>query len=160
MLGAAAVVVLLLPWPAPLSLPGLLTLGGVAAAVWAVRAPGSLAPLALLATGVVTWLAAVPDPGLLRILGFTGAAYVVHSAAALAAAVPVAAPVGAGVLRRWAVRTMLALGLGWGVLAMTAVLAGQPGSTPLVVVGMLAAVMLVALPAVVLRWGASVRSTV
>jgi len=150
-LGVAAAVLLVLPWPAPLSVVGVVTLSGAAAAVWTVRAPGSLGPLVLLATAVVVWLSAVPDPGLVRIVCFAGAGYVVHSAAALSAAVPAGAPVGSAVLRRWAATTVTVLLVGWLAIAMTALLARPPGSPALVIVGMLAAATLVALPAVVVR---------
>lgn len=149
-LGLAAAAVLALPWPAPLSLSGVLTVVGAAAAVWAVREPGSLAPLVLLGTAVVSWLSAVPEPGLVRTVCFAGAGYVVHTAVAMSAAVPVGAPVGAALLRRWAGTTATVLLSGWAVIALTALAAGQPGSTVLVVVGMIAATALVALPAVVI----------
>lgn len=150
-LAAAAVVLLLAPWPAPLSLAGAATLVGAAVAVWAVRAPGSLAPLVLLATAAVSWLSAVPDPGLARIAAFAAAGYAVHSAAAISAAVPAGAPVGATLLWRWVGQTLAVLVIGWSLVAMTALVAGLPGSAGLVIVGMLAAVTFVALPAVVVR---------
>jgi len=152
-LAAAAVVLLLAPWPAPLSLAGAATLVGAAVAVWAVRAPGSLAPLVLLTTAVVSWLSAVPDPGLARIAAFAAAGYAVHSAAAISAAVPAGAPVGATLLWRWVGQTLAVLVIGWSLVAMTALVAGLPGSAGLVIVGMLAAVTFVALPAVVVRRG-------
>lgn len=152
LLGVAGAVLVLLPWPAPLSFAGVVTLGGAAAAVWALRAPGSLGPLVLITTAVVSWLAAVPDPGPARILCFATAAYVVHSAAALSAAVPAGAPVGAGLLRHWVASTVAVLLLGWAAVGLTAFVPGQRGAVALVVLGMLAAVTLVALPAVVLRW--------
>lgn len=154
-LGVAAALMLLLPWPAPVSLPGLLTIAGALLAVWAVHAPGSPAPLLLIATAVVSWLSAVPDPGLVRIAIFAAAGYVVHSAAALSAAVPDGAPLVGSLLGWWAGRTLVVLVVGWSVVAVTALLTSQPGSAALVVVGMLAAVTLVALPAIVLRWSAS-----
>jgi len=154
-LALAAVVLLLLPWPEPVSFAGFLTVGGVAAAVWTVRAPGSVAPLVLLAAAVGSWLSAVPEPSLLRVLAFGGAGYVVHSAAAMSAAVPAGAPVGSALLRHWAGTTVLTLGAGWTLVALTALLAGRSGSAALVVAGLLAAVTLVALPAVVLRWSRS-----
>lgn len=157
-LGVAAALVLLLPWPAPLSFAGLLTLGGAAAAVWTVRAPGSVAPLVLLVITVVSWLSAVSEPGLVRTVCFAGAGYAVHSAAAMSSAVPAAAPIAGSLLRRWAGATMGALIAGWAVVAGTALLSAQPGSTTLVVLGMLAAVTLLALPALVVGRRASVGS--
>jgi len=154
-LGVAAVLLLLLPWPAPVSFSGLVTLTGAVLAVWAVRAPGSPAPMFLLATAVMAWLSAVPDPGLVRIAGFAAAGYVVHSAAALAAAVPDGAPLVGSLVGRWVAGTVTVLLAGWGVIALTALLTSLPGSAALVVVGMLAALTLVAIPAVVLRWSRS-----
>lgn len=150
-LGVAATVLLLTPWPAPLSFAGFLTLVGAAVAVWTVGQPGSLAPLVLLAIAVLSWLIAVPDPHPARFITFAAAGYAVHSAAAMAAAVPSGTPVGAALLLTWGVRALVVLAMGWGAVALTALLAGRPGSTPLVIAGMLAAVTLAALPAVVLR---------
>ncbi len=153
-LGSAAALLLVLPWPAPVSLAGLLTVAGAVLAVGAVRAPGSRAPLFLLVTAVLSWLSAVPEPGLVRTACFAASGYVVHSAAALAAAVPHGAPVVGGLLGRWAGRGLVVLVGGWLSVGLTALPAAPGGSTALVVLGMLAAVTFVAVPAVVQRYAA------
>lgn len=151
-LGLSAAGFLLLPAATPWSFAGLVTLLGALAAVTAVRAPGSIAPLLLLALGVLAWLAAADDPGVLRALAFGLAGFAVHRAAALAAVLPSGGAVAGAVLRHWAASSALAAGVGLGAVALTAPLDGQPNSTALVLGGLVAAGLLLGLPALVRRW--------
>lgn len=151
-LGLAAAAFLLLPTPTPWSFAGLVALVGVAVGVQAVRAPGSVAPLVLLALGVLEWLAAVEDPGGLRAVSFGLAGFLVHRAAALGAVVPAGGAVAGSVLLHWTGTSALAAVIGTGAVALTAPLEGQPNSTALVLGGLLGAGSLLSLPAVVRRW--------
>jgi len=151
-LAVAAAAFLLLPAPNPWSFAGLVALLGAVAGVQAVRAPGSGAPLLLLALGVLEWLAAVENPGWLHAVGFGLAGFLVHRAAALAAVVPAGGGVHGTVLRHWTGTSALAAAIGMGAVALTAPLDGQPNSTALVLGGLLVAGLLLGLPAVVRRW--------
>lgn len=150
-LAAAAAAFLLLPWPTPWSFPGLLAVLGGLAASQSLRDPGSAAPLAVLGLGTVEWLIVVDQPGLLRSAAFGLAGLVVHQTAALGAAAPGRSGIHGSVLRLWAGRGGFAWVAGTAAVAVTIPLAGQPNSAGLVVLGLLAAGLLLALPAFATR---------
>lgn len=146
-LAAAAATLLLLPWPTPVSFGGVLVVLGVVLTTQAVRSPGSAAVLGVLGVGVLGWLVSVDDPGVLRALCFGVAGYLVHTAAAMGAAVSTQAPASRAVLSDWAGRVGVAVLAGCGLVAATAVLGGQPNSSALVVLGLLAAAALLGMVA-------------
>lgn len=150
-LGLAGLAYLLLPVPTPVSFGGVLAIAGAAVGVSAIRRPGSVAPLGLLAVGALEWLVVVDEPGWLRAVGFGLTGFVVHRAAALASVVPAGGAVAGLVLWPWALGTAGAMLVGAALVAATAPLADQPNSTGLVVGGLLAAGLLLGLPAVVGR---------
>lgn len=155
-LGGACLAFLLVPWADPVSVGGVLTLLGGAAAVWTVARPGSLGPLLLLGIGVVLWLLVVADPGWGRVLLFGAAGYAVHAVAALNAAVPAGVRLDA---RTWWVavaRGGLALGLSSLAVVTGARLAPPNASatllTVVVALALVVAAAAVALPRLVARW--------
>lgn len=149
-LAGAGLVALLLPWPTPESLAGFATALGAGALVLAVRRPGSIGPLLVMAAAVVSWLS-VPSPGLVRTVAFAAAVFAVHAAAALAAAIPPGAGVDPRLPRRQAARSAGVFGGGCLLVAPTALLSGLPGSAWLTVLGIVAAGSLLLLPLLLTR---------
>lgn len=98
---------------------------------------------------VLAWIAASGwhgEPSLARTLVAAAALYVLHAATALAAVTPLTARLAPGVLRRFALRSLLVLVVAAGVIAADYALAGRRGSPALELIGLLAAVGIVAVP--------------
>ncbi len=150
-LAVSAVALLLLAWPTPVSAGGVLFVLGLVLTTQAVRSPGSVAVLGVLAVGVLGWLVSVDDPGVVRAVCFGTAGYLVHSAAATGAAVSSQAPVDPGVVSDWLRRVAFAVLVGGGLVAATAPVGNQPNSSALVVLGLLGAAVLLGAVAVLGR---------
>ncbi len=124
------------PSPAVVVVVLVLTVG----ALWRPDWPGGLA---LLTIQTLHWLAVVPAPDdagswLLLLLAAT-LVLVVHTALALAAALPPAAVVPSGLARRWLARSGAVLGVVavmWGVAALSS-LGSAPGNAALTVAALL-----------------------
>jgi hypothetical protein len=134
---------LALPAPALDPVGVVLTAAGLVAVVISVLEPGSAAPLVLLSTAVLSWLATGSGAGTLRLLALALCLAVLHSAAAFAAVVPAGTPAGAGVVRPWLLRTAGTTAGGLAAAGAGALLPA-PGSPPVAVVvaGSVAALLL------------------
>lgn len=151
-MAAAAVAMFALAAPPLLSVLGLVALAGLVTTSYAVRHPGTLAASGVLALAVLCWLVAVDDPGVVRAAAFGAAGFVVHSSAALAAGMTPRAPTERLALWAWAGRGGLAVVIGVGLVALSAAAGGQPNSALLVVLGLVAAALLMGLLLVPARW--------
>lgn len=137
-LAGAGMGALLLPWATPASLAGLVAGLGAVALAFAVYRPGSFGPLLVIAAATLSWLSAVPSPGLVRSLVFAFAVFTVHSAAALAAAIPLGAGIDLRLLVRQGLRMVAVFGAGCLLVAPTVLLDGRPGSTWVTMAGIAA----------------------
>ncbi|MBA3524049.1 MAG: hypothetical protein H0T85_05770 [Geodermatophilaceae bacterium] len=151
-LAIACAVFVLLTWPDPVSVGGLVALGALAAAVWTVLSPGGLGPLVLVGLGVLVWLIAVPDPGVARAVAFGVAGYTVHAVAALAAVIPAGVWLDAATWRAAAVRGAVAVGVSVLAVAIADRLAGAAASSLLIGAALVLAAAVVTLPRMVARW--------
>jgi hypothetical protein len=142
-----------------LVVPGVLAIAAAAALVAGVIQPGGAGPTVVLGVAAFDWaLRYGSDPapaGATLLLAVT--LYLHHTTAALAAAVPPTARIEQEVVLRWIGHTVGVLALAGGVaLAVSA--AGRPAaSVPLELAGILAVVLLAAVPALLGRGGARHR---
>jgi hypothetical protein len=148
-----------------LPLPGLTVLGvgltafGLVCLAGSLTRPGSAAPALLVATAALSWLATPLDAGgdgrWPRLAALALAVAAVHSAAALAAVVPVTAVVPARLGLRWAGWTTVAAAAGVATVALTDLVAGRAATAPVlptaVALALLAATLVAVLAAAVLR---------
>ena len=146
LVGVSGVLALLPGWapgvPAGAVLLGLLGLAG------AVLRPGSAAPAGVLVAAAVAWTAkhGTDLPPAAATLLVASAVATHHQAAALAAALPAAARVDRAVLVRFARHAGLVLVLSAVVAGLALGLPDRPGSVPLELLGLAAAVLAAALP--------------
>jgi len=149
----AGLVFVLLTWPDPVSVGGLIALGALAAAVWTVLSPSGLGPLVLLGLGALVWLIAVPDPGPARAVAFGVAGYTVHAVAALAAVIPAGVRLDAATWRAAAVRGAVAVSVSVLAVAIADRSGGAAASSLLIGAALVLAASVVTLPRLVARWG-------
>ena len=107
-----------------------------------------------LAAAIASWFAAYGwhgAPSLAATAGFALALYVLHTATALAAAVPVGTPVRGPVLSRWVRRCLVELEVA-AVLAAASYGLGRPGSSSVLqLLGLLGVLVLVGVPVLLLH---------
>jgi hypothetical protein len=116
----------------------LFTVAG-AGALLAAAAPARSGALVVLGADLLGWMSAYgtdTTAPILRTVLFATALYLLHSATALAASVPVRAHVSADVVRTWATRCLPGIGSAVVAGAAVAVIGQAPGSTVLDVVGL------------------------
>lgn len=128
------------------------TVGAVGLVSGAVRPDGG-GPAFLLAAAALAWIVRYGQqpPSAAATLGLALAMAVHHQAAALAAALPETAAVDRAVLVRFGLHAAVVLALS-GAVAVLALAAGRPaGSVPLELSGLVAVVLIVAVPVILSR---------
>jgi hypothetical protein len=133
---------LALPAPSLDPVGVVLTVVGLVAVFIAVQQPGSAAPLVLIGTATLSWVATGGDAGTARLLALAVCTAVVHSAAAFAAVVPARTPVAAAVVRRWVLRSAATTLAGLAVVGASTLVPATSAPVATVVAGLLAALLL------------------
>ena len=151
LLGVAGFVILDQPWG---SLSGFITVVGLIALLATVQFPDSGAPVMVLGAMVAEWLIAYGlrgSPPVARTLLLAADLYLVHTLAALCAAMPPTSRADAQLYLRWSGHvavTFLATGVVAGIGYAVGLL---PGSLTLELVGLVGAVVIVAVPVWLVR---------
>jgi hypothetical protein len=138
-LAVAGLAALLLPLPRATPLGVVLLVTGLVALGYAVLRPGTAGPAVVIATAVLAWLGTPDGPGrTARLAVLALALALVHSSAALAAVVPLRAPVPPRLLLRWAGWTVAATAVGGGAVAAASLLPSAVPPVAATVAGVLA----------------------
>ena len=138
-LAVAGLAALLLPLPQATPLGVLLLVTGLVALGYSLLRPGSTGPALLITVAVLAWPSTPDGPGrTVRLAVLALAIALVHSSAALAAVVPLRAPVPVALLLRWAGWTAAATVVGAGAVAAASLLPATAPPVPATVVAVLA----------------------
>lgn len=120
----------------------------------AVSRPGQGGAGLALGAGIGSWLAAYGwhgSPPLAATVAFAVALYVLHTATALAAAVPLTAQLRAPVLNRWLRRCLVELAVAAGLAAASYGLSRPGSSSTLQLLGLLGVLVLIGIPVLLLH---------
>jgi hypothetical protein len=134
-------------------LPGLFALVAAPALVAAAIEPAGIGPTVVLGAAALAWVlryGSDPAPAEATLL-LALALYLFHTSAALAGAMPPTARIEPAVLLRWALHTVVALGLAGGLAAAVYALGRPSGSVSLELAGIVAVLVAAAVPAVLGR---------